>query len=126
MAIGTLNEIMQQVVTLNSIDKLTLATYLIEQVKKNGGNGELSATGPALPTRKFSEDVPDRSFRQEYEWLNQHRHEYPGQYLLIEGDRLVSHGTDLRQALAEARNLGAKFPLMVRVEAADELPFGGW
>jgi hypothetical protein len=50
----------------------------------------------------------------------------PLSYVVLEGEKLFAHGTDGRKALAEARQAGAKHPVVVRIEADDELPFGGW
>ncbi|MEW6128685.1 MAG: DUF5678 domain-containing protein [Acidobacteriota bacterium] len=73
-------------------------------------------------------DIPDevRYRQREYQWLKAHRHEYPGEHLALEGDKLIAHGKEGRHVLEEAKRLGAKHPLMVYVESPDELPFGGW
>lgn len=137
MASETMNRVMQQVAALTSPlsldEKLTIVKFLIEQAKQDAAaksNGEEPTDGTSQEIndgpKKTRDDVPDRYFRREYEWLKQHRHEYPGQYIAIEGDKLYAHGLDGRKTLAEARQAGAKHPLIVRVEAEDELPFGGW
>jgi len=139
MPIERLNEIKQQISALTLGEKEDLVAFLNEQVSKDkeveavqrdASNGEAPVNGGAQETsaesKKILNDVPDRYFRREYEWLRQHRHEYPGQYVAIEGDKLYAHGSDGRKTLAEARQAGAKHPVIVRVEAEDELPFGGW
>ena len=137
MASETMNRVMQQVAALTSPlsldEKLTIVKFLIEQAKQDAAaktNGEEPTDGTSQELndrpKKIRDDVPDRYFRREYEWLRQHRHEYPGQYVVLEGDKLLAHGPDGRKALAEARQAGAKHPVVVRIEAEDELPFGGW
>lgn len=69
---------------------------------------------------------PDTYCLREMEWLSQHRHEYAGQYVALDGDRLVSHGTDGREVYRQARAAGVKVPFMAHIEPADALPFGGW
>ena len=69
---------------------------------------------------------PDTYCLREMQWLSQHRHEYPGQYVALDGDRLVSHGTDGREVYRQARAAGVKVPFMAHIEPADALPFGGW
>ncbi|MGH9834395.1 MAG: DUF5678 domain-containing protein [Blastocatellia bacterium] len=137
MASETIERVMHQVAALTSPltlgEKLTVAAFLIDQAKQDAAaksDGEALVNGDSQETgaesKKILNDVPDRYFRREYEWLRQHRHEYPGQYVVLEGDKLFAHGPDGRKALAEARQAGTKHPVVVRIEAEDELPFGGW
>jgi predicted DNA-binding antitoxin AbrB/MazE fold protein len=69
---------------------------------------------------------PDTYSIREMEWLSKHRHEYPGQRVALDGDRLVSHGADGREVYRQARAAGVKVPFMAYIEPADALPFGGW
>ena len=64
--------------------------------------------------------------RREYEWINQHRDEYAGRYVALLGDRLVAHAATLRELHTLARAASARRPFFARIEAKDELPFGGW
>ncbi len=72
------------------------------------------------------DEKPDTYCIREMEWLSKHRHEYPGQYVALDGDRLVSHGTDGREVYRQAQAAGVKHPFMAHIEPADALPFGGW
>ena len=136
MASETMDRVMQQVAALTSPlsldEKLTIVKFLIEQAKQDAvqSNSEAPINGTLQEIisdrpKEIRDDVPDRYFRREMEWLRQHRHEYPGEYVAIEGDNLFAHGPNGRKTLAEARRVGAKHPLVVRIEAEDELPFGG-
>ena len=71
-------------------------------------------------------EKPDTYCIREMEWLSKHRHEYPGEYVALDGDRLVSHGADGREVYRQARAAGVKVPFMAHIEPADALPFGGW
>ena len=133
MASRTMYEVMQQAAGLPLDEKLRVMTVLTEQIRLEANklsNGNAVTNGHTqAPDATLAEpsDKPDPYFQREYAWLTQHRNEYPGEYIVIEGDRLFAHGNDGRKALAEARQAGAKRPVVVRVEAADELPFmGGW
>lgn len=133
MASEGMSNVMQQVLTLTLDEKLRLMAFLADQARLDAAakpNGEAVTNGASQETgvesKNVPSDVPDRHFRREYEWLRQHRQEYPGQYVVLEGDQLYTHGPDGRKALAEARQAGAKHPVVVRIEAEDELPFGGW
>ncbi len=68
----------------------------------------------------------DPARKREYAWLRQHRYEHAGQYVALVGDKLVAFGTDFRIVYQDARTAGFSRPFMVRIEAADEPPFGGW
>ncbi|HXG66495.1 MAG TPA: DUF5678 domain-containing protein [Blastocatellia bacterium] len=63
---------------------------------------------------------------RELRWLAKHRDEFIGQWVALDGDRLLSHGTDAREVYNQARALGVEAPVLVEVRPADELPFGGW
>lgn len=79
----------------------------------------LIITGPAI--------APKLNLRQaEQEWLRSHAHDYPGQWLALNGPVLVSHGSDAQTVRAEARTKGVSRPLLVRVPAGPELPSAGW
>ena len=82
-----------------------------------------SAPKPAVVRKGIP--APDR--RREYEWLQEHRHEYAGQYVALAGHQLLAHGADGKTVLAEAEATGEALPYIVRIENADETAFwGGW
>jgi predicted DNA-binding antitoxin AbrB/MazE fold protein len=62
-------------------------------------------------------DVPVRetvgSRQAEQEWLSAHGHEYLGQWVALQGDALLSHGSRARAVRDEARQKGIPFPLLV-------------
>jgi Family of unknown function (DUF5678) len=67
---------------------------------------------------------PDRS--REMRWIKEHREEYAGQWVALDGDQLLSHGTDARQVFADARRL-AIAPFFAHLEPEKEAHFiGGW
>jgi hypothetical protein len=113
-----LNAIKQQLAALSAEEKLDLAEFLKEQAQKDK---EVEATATQANGQK-----PDPYCLRETEWLRQHRHEYTGQYVALDGDILVASGPDGRTVIRQAREAGVKAPYIARIEAADELPFGGW
>lgn len=75
---------------------------------------------------EMAADEPKRDFTMEMRWLSQHRHEYAGQYVALDENRLVSHGTDGREVYRQAQAAGVTHPFIAHIEPADALPFGGW
>ncbi len=119
MSTEMLNEFIKQLTVLNPSERQTIKAFLEEQERKdaetkNGATSDLDS------------EEPDPLRRREYQWINEHRDEYSGQYVVIEGDQLVAHGNDGRQTLADARKAGIKIPFIAHIEASDEPPFGGW
>jgi hypothetical protein len=62
----------------------------------------------------------------ERRWLAEHGHEYAGQWVALDGDRLLAHGEEAREVYDAAHEAGVSLPLVVRVNPPDQLPFGGW
>jgi len=63
---------------------------------------------------------------RELQWVKEHRHEYVDQWVALDGDRLLASGPVAREVYDKARGLGVQVPTVLRIEASDELPFGGW
>lgn len=55
-------------------------------------------------------------------WIRQHRKEYGGQWVILDGDRLVAAGNDIL-ALKAAAEAAGKYSLFGFVEPADAPPF---
>lgn len=67
---------------------------------------------------------PGDQFSKELEWLEANRETYIGQWVALQGDRLLAAGPDAREVFAKARDI-VPCPLVVRVEEPG-LPFAGW
>ena len=70
--------------------------------------------------------VDNDRWEREQRWLDEHREEYLGQWVALEGDRLLASGADGRAVYEAARAAGVRAPLVTRVEPRDALPFAGW
>jgi len=57
------------------------------------------------------------------EWLRVHSKEYGGEWVALDGDRLIAHGTDAMEVYAAAEADGAYLPMIKYIEPADALPF---
>ncbi len=70
--------------------------------------------------------VPLIDISREKQWLKEHRHEYVGQWIALDGDRLISHGTNAREVSEAAREAGVVTPYFAHIDPDEDLPFGGW
>ena len=59
-------------------------------------------------------------------WLEEHRHQYLGQWVALDGDQLLSHGPNAFDVAQAARAAGVASPYLARVQPPEEVPFGGW
>lgn len=78
--------------------------------------------------RQQANGVAETTHQREREmrWLAEHEAEYAGQWLALDGDRLLSQGTDPHQVRAAARAQGVASPFVVFAENPDEAYSGGW
>jgi len=67
----------------------------------------------------------NEKFQQALQWIEEHKEEYDGQFVLLEGGQLIAHGNNPKELYAAARAKGISVPFVKRVKAKD-LPFGGW
>lgn len=70
--------------------------------------------------------IPNADFSQSVQWLAKHREEYAGQWVALDGDRLIAHGLDAKVVYAAANASGVKYPMVTQIEAADALPYAGF
>lgn len=63
---------------------------------------------------------------REQQWLKEHSQEFAGEWVALDGDKLIYHGANAREVYEVARKSGVKRPLVVEVEKDNGLPFGGW
>lgn len=63
---------------------------------------------------------------QHMAWLKANREEYAGQYVALDGDRLVGSGATIREAHEQARWQGVEHPFLTHISSVNDAPFGGW
>jgi hypothetical protein len=74
-----------------------------------------------------SEELKIRSekFKLALKWIEENKKEYDGQFVVLDGDKLIAVGDDAKTVYAEARAKGIESPFLERIKAK-VLPFGGW
>jgi hypothetical protein len=65
-------------------------------------------------------------FSKSREWLKQHRGEYIGQWIVLDGDRLIGAGDDPRPIVEQARAEGVTLPFVKFIRDTSEPFMGGW
>ncbi len=45
----------------------------------------------------------NKKFRQALRWIDEHKEEFDGQFVLLEGGKLIAHGTNPKELYAAAR-----------------------
>jgi hypothetical protein len=66
--------------------------------------------------------VEGKDLSREMNWLRLHSRDYAGQWVAIDGDRLIAHDFDANRFFAEVDRSGVDDPLFAHLEAADERP----
>lgn len=59
-------------------------------------------------------------------WIEEHRAEFTGQYVALNGDRLVAHGADPQEIIAAVRASGLNGLFFALIPPADASPFAGF
>jgi Family of unknown function (DUF5678) len=72
-------------------------------------------------------EVPGRDRKREVKWIADNRSAYAGQWVAVEGDRLVAADMDALKVFIAAKAAGIEIPFMVHILPEDSLPFvPGW
>lgn len=116
MSVITVENILRQIDQLPPSEQSRLRTLL------NGKPLPATAKPPRdkrLPDRPAVDDTRERA------WIEAHRHEYAGQWVALDGDRLVAASPNQAEVWAAVKADGAKLPLVARIRTLDEpLPIG--
>ena len=75
---------------------------------------------PAFPAKILATDLPIRDRSREYAWLEQHRDEYAGQYVMLDGDTLIAAGPNAKEVTSSARERGIVGALLLYVEDSQQ------
>ena len=79
---------------------------------------------PVPLTWVSSEPVNER--HEELRWLAKESGPYAGDWVALDGPRLIAHGKKLADVSAAAAGAGIIEPFFARVQSEKDVPFGGW
>jgi Family of unknown function (DUF5678) len=113
-----LNSLKEQLAPLSPQEKLKLARFLIDQagLDQQRKRGEVDVDRSDSAVKRM----------QHLAWLKAHREEYAGQYVALDGDRLLGAGATIQEAHEQARRHGVERPFLTHISSANDAPFGGW
>jgi len=67
--------------------------------------------------------MPDRT--REFAWIEEHKLEYAGQWVALDGDHLVAASPDRLDISAAIKAASTRRPLIHRISSPDDLPYIG-
>ena len=94
----------------------------------------LAARGRRFPDHKIRSQRQGRGepawrffgLSVQQQWVKCNGAQYKGEWVVLDGDRLVGHGPDPKEFYDLARAQGVKSPFVVHLPTGEELPWGGW
>lgn len=120
----TLEQVIETALTLPLEGRRQLRECLQRQERLDTAPPPVATTAPPRSAETVEQQL--ERFRKAMKWIDEHRAEYLGQWVALEGDRLISHGPDALQVDAAARAAGITSPFLEQV-LEEEKPFcGGW
>ena len=69
------------------------------------------------------EPMPDDT--REMNWIEEHKHEYAGQWVALDGDRLIAASSIQQEVWDAVKADPATLPLVHRISSPDDLPYIG-
>ena len=78
--------------------------------------------------RESVQSAPDyNTHERERAWIEQYRDEYLDEWVALDGDHLLAHGSNAREVYLAARAAGVRAPFVEHVKPKPEGAFwGGW
>ncbi|MGH9855865.1 MAG: DUF5678 domain-containing protein [Blastocatellia bacterium] len=114
----TVENLFNQIVQLAQPERFRLWRMLELLIKP--GLVEDGTPAPAPPKKKLQpKPMPNKD--REMQWLVEHAREYAGQWVALDGDRLIAHGPNAKEVYAAANADGAYLPMVTQVEDPDRI-----
>lgn len=85
-----------------------------------------TATPQSAQTESYIPTFDTGDFTPALRWVKEHRAQFAGQYVALDGDRLVAHSTDPKEIIAVVRASGMNGLFFTLIPPADAPPFAGF
>ncbi|MGE0882260.1 MAG: DUF5678 domain-containing protein [Blastocatellales bacterium] len=105
---------------LPSSERAKLIRLLSEQLS----NGYETDASVATNDEKLQVEV--EKYRLAKKWIDEHRAEYLGQWVALDGDRLIGHGFNARELHLKAKSEGIEIPFVEQVTEEPKFFYAGW
>ena len=121
MSMMTAESVLTLIEQLPSTERIRLKELLAR--RRTLQEAEPAKAKPPLDKRVPCEPMTDRT--RELKWIEEHKHEYAGQWVALDGERLIAASPIRAEISAAVKADGAKLPLIHRIASPDEpLPIG--
>ncbi len=120
MSQATAELILAEIATLPAEEREKLRTLLNQGAASAQAVQNEAQQGTFIPPFDASDPSPS------IHWIEEHREEFAGQYVALDGDRLVAHSIDPHEVVAAVRASGLNGLFFTLIPAADALPFAGF
>jgi hypothetical protein len=117
MSALTAESILRLIEQLPSTERIRLNRLLARR------QAESATAKPPLDKRVPCEPMKDRT--REMKWIEEHKHEYAGQWVALDGDRLIAASAVEQEVWNAVKTDGADLPLVHRIPSPDDLPYIG-
>ena len=110
---SSFDQIIKSIEQLPASEQEKIRRWLDE---KGTSNGE--ATGLQTRTNRSAQSL---------RWLHENREKYLGQWVALDGDRLIASGSTAKEVYSKAKAQGVEVPFVELVTEQESGPFiGGW
>lgn len=89
-------------------------------------NRQPSVVNGQTPTSDFIQPFDTTDSAPSLNWLAEHRAEFAGQYVALDGDRLLAHDADPQPVIAAVRASGLNGLFFTYLQPLDAPPFAGF
>lgn len=104
-------QILESIEQLPATEQERIRRWLDEKETSNGEPSQADANRSAKSLR----------------WLYENREEYAGQWVALDGDRLIASGSTAKEVYSKAKTEGVEIPFVELVTDRERVPFtGGW
>src|SRR5262245_12887831 len=117
----TIEQIISEIAQLSASDRVKLYKILATGGLRESETNGTESVGERTKRLPIPEPDPEPNLR----WMKAHRVEYAGQWVALDGDRLIAAGSTERVVADAAKADGAYLPLIVYIPHQNEPVFVG-